>query len=130
MANVLSIAGVDKNSVRIYEREKTIAYGVALSGNYATHTRGANVGEVIIPNNATGSYVQDQLWGQKGPSRGYVLNSGGTGYSMSIVPGADALHWLFCVFSGVATELAAGAYPAGLLADLDIVVEFTGRAFD
>jgi hypothetical protein len=52
---------------------------------------------------------------------------------MSILPGADAFHWILKIFSGVATELAAGTYAAnapGLLTDNDIVLEFTGFAFD
>lgn len=151
MANVLSLAnitgvaapnppslatppvgGIDRNAVRLYEREKLIRYSIALAGNYVQHVRGSNVGEVInltvAPSNANFSPME--LWGYKGPVRGYILNTGGTGYSMSIVPGADAYHWLLCIFSGVAAELAAGAYPAPLVADADIVIEFSGQSFD
>lgn len=127
-----AVGGIDRNAVRIYEREKLIRYTLTLTGNYVQHVRGSNVGEVLDLTAVLGNttYFPDQFWGYKGPVRGYVLNAGGTGYSMSIVPGADALHWLLCIFSGVATELIAGGYPAGLLTDTDIILEFSGFAFD
>jgi hypothetical protein len=123
---------IDRNAVRIYEREKLIRYSVILSGTYATHVRGQNVGEVLNLGQvyAPVSYQADQLWGYKGPTRGYLVNIGNVGYSMSVVPGADPLHWLLCIFSNVATELAAGAYPAALTTDQDIVLEFSGLVFD
>lgn len=130
--NVAPVANVvDFNAVRMYEREKLIRYSVTLSGAYVQHVRGANTGEVLNLQTALSgtSYQADQYWGYKGPIRGYVLNTGSTGYSMSICPGADSFHWLLCIFSGVATELAAGNYPAGLTTDVDIVVEFSGAAF-
>jgi len=136
MANKLSLAstpqGIDLNAVRIYEREKLIRYNVTLSGAYVQHVRGQNVGEVIdlTQNLTNANYSPGQYWSARGPSRVYVINAGGTGYSMSIVPGADNLHWLLCIYSGVAAELAAGAYPAGLAADVDVVIEASGRSFD
>ena len=132
MANTLTVDALGvANGVRVNEREKLVRYKCALSGNYTQHTRGQNIGEVLDLTKVIGDPgVADQFWGLNGPSRVYVLNAGGTGYSMSIVPGADNLHWLLCIFSGVATELAAGAYPGGLVADVDIVIESTGRRFD
>lgn len=132
-ANVVGSV-VDFNAVRMYEREKLIRYSVTLSGSYVQHIRGTNTGEVLNLSAALGGtpYQADQYWGYKGAIRGYVLNTGATGYGMSICPGADAFHWLLCIFSGVATELAAGTYAAnaaGLLTDTDIVVEFSGAAF-
>lgn len=135
MANVLSIPSSDLDAVRLYEREKLIRYSITLSGSYVQHVRGTNTGEVLdltkSPN--VGLYQPQQFWGYRGPIKGYVLNTGATGFSMSICPGADAFHWLLCIFSGVATELAAGTYAAnaaGLLTDQDIVIEFSGRSFD
>jgi hypothetical protein len=141
MANQLSIAsgiqGFDLNAVRLYEREKLIRYNVTLSGSYTQHVRGSNVGEVIdLTKNFTlagQAYNPEQYWGYKGPSRVYVLNTGNTGYSMSIVPGADLLHWLLVIYSTYATELAAGTYAANaaaLLTDQDIIIEASGRNFD
>src|SRR5437016_1645154 len=104
--------------------------GVRLGGNYASHTRGQNVGEVLDLTKVTGAFKEDQFWGPKGPIRVYVVNIGETGNSMSIVPGADNLHWLLVIYSGVATEFGAGVYSAGLLADLDIYIEASGRRFD
>jgi len=129
MANQLTIN--DLNAVRQEQREKTITYAVALSGNYTQFVRGQNVGEVMQPNQAASQqYLPDQFWGQVGPRVMYLLNTGSTGYSMSVVPGADNLHWLLVIFSGVAVQLNAGAYPAGLTADLDIKVEGRGRVMD
>jgi hypothetical protein len=124
---------VDRNAVRVYEREKLIRYTVTLSGNYATHVRGQNAGEVLnlLQALVPASYQAEQFWGYRGPVRGYVLNSGGSNYPMNIVPGADCYHWLLVINALAAGgELAAGAYPAALTAELDIVVEFTGLAFD
>lgn len=134
--NYAILGGFDRNAAIVYEREKRVRYSVALSGSYVQHVRGSNVGEVLdltktLP--AGGPNFPNQYWGLRGPVRMYVLNPGGTGFSMSIVPGADSLHWLLCIYSGVATELAAGTYlanAAGLLTDLDIVVEATGVSAD
>ncbi len=128
MANVLTIDGPD--AVRVSEREKLVRYNITLSGNYVQAVRGANTGEVIDLTKAVGANQLDQYWGQKGPRRVYALNQGSTGYTITVIPGADNLHWLLMIFSNVATQLAAGAYPAGLTTDLDILLEATGRSFD
>lgn len=144
MPNLLSLAnftgltaasgqnGLDRNVSRLYEREKLLRYSVVLSGAYVQAIRGTNVGEVLdltkVPPNALG--VSNSSWGYRGPVRMYVINPGSNGNGMVIIPGADAFHWILKIFSGVGAELAAGAYPAGLLADLDIVAEATGNNFD
>jgi hypothetical protein len=128
MANAVTIQ--DPADVRVTEREKLIRYNIRLSGNYVQHVRGQNVGEVIDLSKVVGINQYDQFWGQKGPRKVYIINVGESGYGFSIVPGADALHWLLVVYSGVATELAAGAYPAPLLADLDITIEAAGLSFN
>jgi hypothetical protein len=130
--NYAGVGGFDRNAVLVYEREKRIRYSVGVFGNYVQHVRGTNVGEVIDLTKplANAPNSPNQYWGFRGPVRMYVLNPGGVGYAMSIVPGADALHWLLVIYSGIAAELAAGAYPAGLAADTDIVLEATGVAAD
>lgn len=129
MANVLTIN--DLNAVREEQRENTITYSVALSGAYVQHTRGQNVGEVLAVNTALNPfYLPKAYWGQIGPRVMYPLNTGATGYAMSCCPGADGLHWLLIIFSAIATELAAGAYPVALITDLDIKVEGRGRTVD
>jgi hypothetical protein len=131
MANVLTVR--DLNAVRQEQREKTIRYTVTLSGNYTQFVRGTNVGEVLdLTKVQSTQYLPDQYWGNVGPQIMYLLNNGssGTATSMSIVPGADKMHWLLVIYSAVGTQLAAAAYPAGLLADLDIVAEATGRVMD
>ena len=131
MANVMTIdSGGVSQGVRVNEREKIIRYNVALSGLYTQAVRGANTGEVLDLTKVTGVFAPDQFWGLRGPVRLYPVNNGSTGYSMSIIPGADSLHWLLMIFSGVATQLNAGAYPAGLTTDLDIFCEASGRRFD
>lgn len=129
MANVITVLPF---GARTYERERLIRYSVTLSGSYVQHIRLQNTGEVLDFTKVVGQGAQtQQFWGGNGPRLVYLLNTGGTGFSMSIVPGADNLHWLLCIFSGVATELAAGTYAAnaaGLLTDLDIVIEAVGRA--
>jgi hypothetical protein len=136
MPNQLALANVsgviDRNAVRVYEREKLIRYSVTLSGAYVNAVRGSNVGEVLDVTKVLSptTYQSNQSWGYKGPVRLYVLTPGNTGYGMTILPGADAFHWLLKIFSTVTGELAAGAYPAALTTDLDIVVEATGLAFD
>lgn len=133
--NYAILGGVDRNAAIVYEREKRVRYSVTLSGSYVQHVRGSNVGEVLdLTKGLSPSFdFANQFWGMRGPVRMYVLNPGGTGYQMTIVPGADSLHWLLAIYSGVATELAAGTYAAnaaGLLTDLDIVVEATGVSAD
>lgn len=127
MANLLAIK--DPNDVRVGEREKLVRMNVRLSGNYAQHTRGQNVGEVLDLTKVTGINAPMQYWGPKGPRTVYINNIGESGYAMSILPGADSLHWLLVIYSGLATELAGGAYPAGLLADLDISIEAAGPTY-
>ena len=126
------VGGIDRNAVRMYEREKLIRYTVTLSGNYTQAVRGTSTGEVLdltkTPTNT--NFFPDQLWGYKGPVRGYIISAGFSGYTMTIVPGADALHWLLVIFQAFFTQLNAGAYPAGLTTDVDIIAEFTGQVFD
>lgn len=126
------VAGIDRNAVRTYEREKLIRYSVALTGSYVVAVRGTNTGEVIdlTKSPANANFSPMELWGYKGPVRGYVISPGFAGYAMSIVPGADALHWLLVIFSTLTAQLAAGAYPGALTADADIVLEFSGQIFD
>ena len=134
MANVLTIdsGGGVGQGLRVNEREKIIRYQMALSGSYVQFVRLQNTGEVLQPNNAVGINKEDQFWGQRGPSRGYMLNIGASGFSMSILPGADQLHWLLAIFSGVNTQLGAGVLynSNGLSTDVDLYVEFCGRRFD
>lgn len=129
MPNALSVT--DINAARLYEREKLLRYGLGLSGAYVqAGARGTNVGEVINLGVITGSFQPEQFWGYRGPVRGYVLQGPG-GFTICIRPGADAFHWVLQIFSSTTgAELAAGAYPAAITGDLDMILEFSGRAFD
>ncbi len=128
MANVLTIL---PNGARIGDRTKTIRYGVTLSGSYAQHTRGQNVGEVLDLNAALNpGFQQDAKWGNKGPDLTYIINIG-NGYNLQIVPGADARHPVLVLYSSAGTEQAAATYASlGLNTDLDIIIEATGRNCD
>ena len=135
MANVMTIdSGGVGQGVRVNEREKLVRYNVALTGSYVQAVRGANTGEVLDLTKVTGVYKEDQFWGPRGPTRSYVLNIGTSGLSLSIIPGADNLHWLLVIFDTVAHQLAAGTYAGGngapLVGDLDLYAEFAGRRFD
>jgi hypothetical protein len=129
MPNVITVDG--PNAVRVQEREKVIRYKLTLSGAYVQAVRLSNVGELIDLTKVVGAGgAPEQFWGPNGPLRGYVINGMG-GFAAEIIPGADTLHWLLKVFGTTpGTELVAGAYPAGITADVDTLVEFTGRPFD
>lgn len=128
MPNVLAI---DTNGVQSVEKFKTIVCKVTLSGAYVQAVRGSNVGEVLVPNSATNpALLPGATWGLTGPSRAYVVN-GPAGFGAEMIPGADNFHWLLKIFGTTpGTELAAGAYGAGLTGDLDIKVAFEGRTTD
>lgn len=123
MPNVLTVLEVS-NVIK----QRRIRYGLVLTGAYVQAVRGTNVGEVLIPGNAVGKFDAMQYWGFQGPKFGEASQPP-AGYTASLLPGADAQHWLLKLFSAPGTELAAGAYPAGVLADLDAVVEFWGADY-
>lgn len=132
MANLMT---VDTNGVQVVEKFKTVVAKVVLSGNYAQAVRGANVGEVLVPNSvntATGNpaLLPGAGWGLTGPTRAYIIN-GPAGLGAEMLPGADNFHWLLRLFNPTTgAELAAGAYAALNLADLDFKVAFEGRNID
>lgn len=125
MPNVLTIKNVSPMM-----KIRKIRYQVALSGAYVQAVRGSNVGEVLNLGNYVGKFDPEQGWGLDGPSvgSGKVTNPP-AGYPAKIIPGADSQHWLLQIFSAAGVELAAGAYPAGILADVDIYIEFEGGNF-
>lgn len=122
---------IDDQGVQPVERQKTIVYKVTLTGNYVQAVRLSNVGEVLIPNNASNpQFLPGAFWGLNGPRRAYILN-GPAGLGGEMLPGADNFHWLLRLFNPTTgAELAAGAYAALNLADLDFKVAFEGRAID
>lgn len=125
-----NVATLDTNGVIVTPDEKRVRVKVVLANNYVQALRGQNVGEVIdLTGVLSPGYVPGARWGNKGPTRGYILN-GLQGYAAQLIPGADAYHWLLQIFSAVGAELAAGAYPAALLGMQDFYVEFSGRDFD
>jgi hypothetical protein len=132
MANVMT---VDTNGVQVVEKFKTVVTKVVLSGNYVQSVRGQNVGEVLLPNSVNSLTGNPGLlpgagWGLTGPTRAYIIN-GPAGLGAEMLPGADNFHWLLELFNPTTgAQLAAGAYAALNLADLDFKVAFEGRNFD
>lgn len=120
MANQLSIV----QAVLLY-KQKRVRYNLLLSGVYV---QVANGGEILNLNGASGVYDSDQYWGYQGPKWGTVEQPP-AGYPAQIVPGVDSLHPILKVFSAVGVELAAGAYPAAILAELNAFIEFWGADF-
>jgi hypothetical protein len=109
-------------------KNRRIRYNVALSGLYVQAVRGSNVGEVLNLGAAVGKFDAMQYWGYTGPKFGDPAQPP-AGYTAKIVPGADGSHWLFQIYSSAGNELAAGAYPAAILAELDCFVEFWGADY-
>lgn len=112
-------------------RYRALRYRVALSGLYVQATRLQDVGEVLKLENALNPYnIPQAFWGNEGPSPtgGTVINPP-KGYPSKILPGATVGHFLLQMFSGVLTELAAGAYDAAVIADQDIYIEFDGASY-
>jgi hypothetical protein len=126
---------IDTNGVQVVEKFKTVVGKVTLTGNYVQAVRGANVGEVLLPNSlntAAGNpgFIPGAGWGLAGPGRAYIIN-GPAGLGAEMIPGADNFHWLLRLFNPTTgAELAAGAYAALNLADLDFKVAFEGRNID
>lgn len=123
MANQLTVLGSNPMF-----KQRRIRYGLTLAGLYVQAVPGSNVGEVLIPGNAVGKFDPEQYWGFQGPTHGEVSQPI-QGYGAQIVPGADSQHWLLRLFSSPGTELAAGAYAAGVLADLYAYIEFWGADY-
>jgi hypothetical protein len=113
------------------ERVRLIRYKVTLSGAYVQAVRGTATGEVLNLNGATNPKGLPQaLWGKDGPTRVYPLNGFG-GFGVEIVQGVDNLHPILKFFGTTpGTELAAGAYAAGVTGDLDTFIEAIGRIED
>ena len=128
MANVLTVKKATKAGGGALN-ERKVRYSCVLSPQNTQAVRGSNVGEVLNLGTATGNNDPMEFWGYTGPSFGEVLQ-GPAGYVCQIIPGADGLHWLLKVWSGVGTELPAGAYPAAILADtLDMIIQFRGASY-
>jgi hypothetical protein len=108
---------------------------MVIDTNGVQAVRGTNVGEVLLPNSVnslTGNpaFLPGSGWGLTGPTRAYIIN-GPAGLGAEMLPGADNFHWLLKLFNPTTgAELAAGAYAALNLADVDFKVAFEGRNFD
>lgn len=115
----------------VQERTRTIRYKLTLTGNYVQAVRLSATGEVLNLNAATNPKSLPQaFWGKDGPSRVYPLNGFG-GFGVEILPGTDNLHPLLKFYGTTpGTELAAGAYAAGVTGDLDTYFEAVGRVED
>lgn len=121
MANQLTVLNVSPMF-----KQKRVRYGLVLSGVYV---QAANGGEILNLNGAAGNFDPGQFWGYTGPKYGDPTQPP-AGYTAQILPGADGLHWVLKVFSAAGQELAAGAYPAAILADLNAFIEFWAADYE
>lgn len=119
--------------VQNLERDKSIRYGVRLSGAYV---QVANGGEILNLNGAANpGFLPGGAWGLTGPDpkvagAGYPLQGPG-GLAAEVVPGVDAFHPILKLFdTTTGNELAAGNYSAAVLADTNFFLAFEGRNFD
>ncbi len=105
MAIAMTITSVD-----ISRRRKSVHVQAALSGNYAAGGEPVDLTTLANP-----QMIQDgQLRGN--PVLG-VIEKYPAGSLAELIPGATPKTWFLKVFSAPGTELAAGAYPAGIAGD-------------
>lgn len=112
-------------------RVRLIRYKLTLTGSYVQAVRLSATGEVLNLNGATNpKSLAQAFWGKDGPTRVYPLNGFG-GFGVEIIQGTDNLHPILKFFGTTpGTELAAGAYAAGVTGDVDTFIEAVGRVED
>ncbi len=116
------------DDVQTGERTDIYVHKVTLTGAYVQAIRLSNTGELLVPNAASNPKALPRP-GASHYDRAYPLQ-GPAGFACRIVPGADDTHWLLQIFGTTpGTELAAGAYAAGVLADVDFFVVFEAKNY-
>jgi hypothetical protein len=105
----------------VTRRREVRGYTLTLSGSYSTGGDTMNLLTATNPNK-----LEKPLWSKRKPT-GFEVQNFTTGFAAEIIPGTDNTAWLLKIENGATgAELAAGAYPAALTADVNIRVEFSG----
>ncbi|HUX66385.1 MAG TPA: hypothetical protein VMV31_02735 [Terriglobales bacterium] len=108
-------------SIDVTRRKVRRTLNLALSGNYATGGDTLDLTATTNPNNFEGAKAFGRV-----PAV-YGVENAPDGYSAEIVAGAALNNWKVKWFTASNTELAAGAYPAGLSGAADIRVQIASR---
>lgn len=90
-------------------RSKKIKVKVVASGNYAPGGDTLNLQGATNPN-----FLTDATFGYPGTIDFYAVDQTPDGYTANLIPGSTLANWKLQIFSAANTELAAGAYPAGI----------------
>jgi len=115
MAIALAVTDVDNSGKTVY-----LTCTLTFSGSYSTG------GDTIDFTTVMGKGVLGKVFqAGKSPTYGYVSGSGG--YSMGLIPGTTLANGKVKISTTAATELGAGAYPAGVTGDANI---YCTAAFD
>ena len=93
-------------------RRKKLYLIATASGNYVTGGDTVNL-QAITP--ALGQ-AADATVGYPGTIKHSEVCNNPDGYTSNLIPGATLATWKLQVFASDGTELAAGAYPAGVIA--------------
>lgn len=101
-------------------RTKELILQATPSANYVTGGDTVNLTAVSNP-----KFIGDAQFGFPGKIDDYEVLQAPDGYTANLVPGATLATWLLQVFSAANTQLAAAAYPAGILAGV-FLLRFRG----
>src|SRR5690348_3226178 len=115
MATALTVVDIDNSGKTIY-----VTCSIVFSGSYSTGGDTVDLTTIIGK-----AYLGKVFIAGKSPLYGYGVSS--AGYSLAFIPGTTLANGLMKVNTAAATELAAGAYPAGLTGDTHAIAGF---AFD
>ena len=108
MAIALAVTDIDNSGKSVY-----LTVTMTFSGSYSTG------GDTIDFTTVAGKgYLGRVFQASKPPLYGYAAGSGG--YSFGLIPGTTLANGKIKISTTAATELAAGAYPAGITGDANI----------
>ncbi|HVA62318.1 MAG TPA: hypothetical protein VNF74_01235 [Terriglobales bacterium] len=108
-------------SIDVTRRKVRRTLNLTLSGSYATGGDTLDLTATTNPNNLEGAKAFGRV-----PTV-YAVANLPDGYGAEIVAGAALNNWKMKWFTASNTELAAGAYPAGLSGATDIEVQIASR---
>jgi hypothetical protein len=114
----IASALVDINPTR---SRATRTLALTMSGNYATGGDTLDLTATTNPNNIAGAKAFGRV-----PAVSRV-NNVPDGYSAEVVPGAALNNWKVKWFTASNTEVAAGAYPAGISGATDVTIDIVSK---